>query len=304
MKKFFFPLCVAAVTAFSVSCTNRTDLVEPTQKKFVVNANVIAHDVWRTNTRADSETDPTFHIYFFNPNDEFIARRGNAMSDQMSIRIEIDETIGKHTAYCITGWAKSEYTNPNAGALVDAITHTIPSAKDICLGKTEFETTEDNLNYNITITVDHIMAKLALNVKNVPSDILSLTATLPNQANTFGFDGTLTGNSASQELTLTKSSTANDDGTYNWTLAETIVFPSATGTTSMPIKIVAKDSSIKYTFSTSSSTCCLSGSVSDLTAEWGMIKSQVYNTVVVNSWTNTVNQGNLGTLTNPDKVSL
>lgn len=287
-------LLVVFVSVEFISCKDDdTIIVTPNSDNYdgvyAIEANISPCDVWTNATAKDGESNPTFMCYLFGTNSTCIYNRGNFISDNMSTTFTNVTQPGVYTVYCVTGWYAGEYPGVSTSIITLETLLPIQSAKDMCLGSGQVTVTENQLNYNVSISVDHIMAKLALTINDVPSDITSFAVTLPNQANTFRFDGTIVGNTQSQEFELTKNATANSDGTYNWTLAETIVFPSATGATSMPITIVAEDVTGRtYTFNTSSSTCCLSGTRTALSTAWETVNYYTTGSITINPWTTTI----------------
>lgn len=283
-----------------VSCTEKeestnvpTTITDDNEVVYTIEASVLPCDVWTNNTAKDGETGPTFMCYLFGSDGVCINNKGNYISTNNLRTTFFNITQpGTYTIYCVTGWNAGEYPGVSTSTITLETLLPIQSAKDMCLGSAQVTVTENQLNYNVPISVDHIMAQLTLTIDDVPSDITSFTVTLPNQANTFKFDATIVGNTQSQDFELTKNTTANSDGTYNWTLAETIVFPSATSSTSMPITIVAEDETGRtYTFNTSSSTCCLSGTRTNLGTTWDIVNYYTTGVVTINPWTSTVQSG-------------
>ena len=299
MKTTVFKKLVLAilVSVGIVSCTEKGDPIgeqppstDDNEVSYTIEADVLPCDVWTNNTAKDGEANPTFMCYLFGSDGVCIHNKGNYISTNNLTTTFFNVTQpGIYTIYCVTGWNYGEYPGVSNSTITLETFLPIQSAKDMCLGSAQVTVIESQLNYNVSISVDHIMAKLALTIDDVPSDITSFTVTLPNQANTFKFDGTISGNTQVQEFELTKNATANTNGTYNWTLPETIVFPSATGTSSMPIIIVAEDVTGRtYTFNTSCSTCCTSGTRTNLGTTWQTVNYFTTGVVTINPWTSTV----------------
>ncbi len=284
MNKLFAVLFSGLLATILMSCNNDKMEISVEDQTITLDVQVEKNDVWTPSTR-DGETvyEPYFHFYLFGPDGKFIVRKGNKMTNT---RLEFPggKEKGTYTLYCITGWNLGEQTEPTADALANSITHQIPSAKEMCLGMTTFTVTGSQLKYDVMVKVDHIMAKLDLLIEGVPADAEGITATLPSQANTFTFAGVMSGNTQSQKLTFEKSATANADGTYNWSVPETIVFPCADGTTSMPINIEAKISATTYSFETTTTTCCMQGTTTSLTTTWPEVESLISPSFEQNPW--------------------
>ena len=258
----------------------------------VIDAYIQQKDIWSEDTAAKDETDnrPAFMCYLFNPDNVCIHNNGGYISDGLQTTVTRSTTTGRHTMYSIVGLYIEEFPRTSTGASLNSLIK-ITSPKDISLGKQEFNVTASSLNYTVNISVDHIMSKLSLLVRNVPIDITSIKITLTNQGNYFKFDGTILGDTTMQELELSKATTANSDGTYNWSIQDVIVYPTATAATTMPLQIIAINSNGKsYTFNTSTSSCCYSEEIKYLKTTWDDIISSVTGNITINPWTTEVDE--------------
>ena len=293
-------LVIVCVSAFSVSCTNHFSGIEPesnNDKRFVIKPQVYISDPWTASTKAIGATDPIFMCYLFDSNGNAIYNRGNALGDNMTTTFEEADKTGNYSIYCVTGWFIDEYpqttkdTELYQGPITLDTELYMCSAKDICLGKQDISVDASQMTYNVVVNVDHIMAKAAFLIENVPSDVTDITVTLPKQANKFKFDGTILGNTQSQTLTLIKESEQNEDGTYNWSVEETIVYPFAQEGGKMPIHLTVANSSGGYTFKTEASDCCTKGKRVAYKTDWGTMKYSQNTQVNINPWTNEVIDG-------------
>ena len=294
-------LIIVCVSAFSVSCTNHFSGIEPesnNDKRFVIKPQVYISDPWTASTRAIGATDPIFMCYLFDSKGIAIYNRGDALSDNMTTTFEEVEEPGIYSIYCVTGWFIGEYPQTTKDTELYQRPITLDtelymcSAKDICLGnKQNIYVNSSQLVYNVVINVDHIMAQVAFLIRNVPSEVTNITVTLPKQANKFKFDGTILGNTQSQTLTLIKESEQNEDGTYNWRIKETIVFPFAQEGGKMPIYLTVANSTGGYTFKTETSDCCTKGKRVAYKTDWGTMKYSQNTQVNINPWTNEVIDG-------------
>lgn len=293
-------LIIVCVSAFSVSCTNHFSGIEPesnNDKRFVIKPQVYISDPWTVSTKAIGATDPIFMCYLFDSNGNAIYNRGNALGDNMTTTFEEADKTGNYSIYCVTGWFIDEYpqttkdTELYQGPITLDTELYMCSAKDICLGKQDISVDASQMTYNVVVNVDHIMAKAAFLIENVPLDVTDITVTLPKQANKFKFDGTILGNTQSQTLTLVKGSEQNENGTYNWSVEETIVYPFAQEGGKMPIYLTVANSTGGYTFKTEASDCCTKGKRIAYETDWGTMKYSQNTQVNINPWTNEVIDG-------------
>lgn len=299
MKKTMISALIIAVL-FSVlglfSCT-KTENENPMQDEkpvgeCVIETHIQQKDIWSDNAETKDEVDnrAAFMCYLFNPDNVCIHNNGGYVANGLQTTVTRSTTIGRHTMYSIVGMYIEEFPRTSTGASLNSLIK-ITSPKDISLGKQEFNVTASSLNYTVNISVDHIMSKLSLLVRNVPIDITSIKVTLTNQGNYFKFDGTILGDTTMQELELSKATTANSDGTYNWSIQDVIVYPTATAATTMPLQIIALNSSGKsYTFNTSTSSCCHSAEVRYLKTSWDDIISSVTGNITITPWSTEVDE--------------
>lgn len=290
-------LVIVCVSSFSVSCTNHFSGIEPVSNndiRFVIKPQVYISDPWTVSTKAIGATDPIFMCYLFDSNGNAIYNRGNALGDNMTTTFEEADKTGNYSIYCVTGWFIDEYpqttkdTELYQGPITLDTELYMCSAKDICLGKQDISVDASQMTYNVVVNVDHIMAKAAFLIENVPLDVTDITVTLPKQANKFKFDGTILGNTQSQTLTLVKGSEQNENGTYNWSVEETIVYPYAKETGTMPIHLTVANSTGEHTFKTETSACCSKGKRVAFKTGWNTIIYYQNAQVNINPWTDEV----------------
>lgn len=295
-RKNCYNLFAVTLLAFCTSCTKPSFEIEPgtiDEKRFVIKPQVYISDPWTASTRAIGATDPIFMCYLFDRNNA-IYNRGNALGDNMTTTFEEVDKTGDYSIYCVTGWFIGEYpqttkdTELYQGPITLDTELYMCSAKDICLGKQDISVSASQMIYNVVVNVDHIMAKAAFLIENVPSDVTNIIVTLPKQANKFKFDGTILGNTQSQTLTLIKESEQNEDGTYNWSVEETIVYPYAKETGNMPIHLTVANSTGEHTFKTETSACCSKGKRVAFKTGWNTIIYYQNAQVNINPWTDEV----------------
>lgn len=294
MKKLF---TLALLAVLFVACTKNDG-------EYTIKAKLNLPNVWTSvASKLETNGDPTARMgmYIFDDNDAYVGlmnREMVAATDFTATTSRIT-TAGRYTLY---GYAYLPYAdllhNTDANPLTPSSVFTISEPRDICLGSQEITVISSQLNYTTTITLNHIMAQLALSVTGVPADINAISVTLPSQSNQFSFDGTFTGTNATQTIDLTRAATADANGNYTWSFPETIVFPCAAGTTSMPITVVATDATHTYTFNTASTTCCTSTTRTVLTTTWSTLNYFVTGDLSIQPWT-TVTQSGSFILGNP-----
>ena len=266
----------------------------PQLKDRVIETKVVLNNVWTEYTSSKKDaSDPIFMCYLFDPNGSFLQHEGGYMNASSDMKVIFDKATGAgvHSIYGVTGWLTvDEY--PRSSTTQINLNTPLPLVPDrnISLGCTTFTIVDSTMNYSVQVTTDYIMAILDLDIKYVPSYIESITVQLPNQGNTFKFDGTINGSTQAETLQLTKSTTPNENGSYDWSIDGAIVLPSATGTQTMPIDVIyTKESGITDTISTSTTICCASGTHKSLWAEWDAFYAAT--TVVVNPWTTEIETG-------------
>lgn len=294
MKKrnLLFFTAAAILSVCSCSKTDEIDDVTPVHvEDRVIDTKVILDNVWTESSFGAKNTgNPFFVCYLFNSDGDCLRTRGNNMSNNMQTIFEEATSAGTYSIYGITNWYEGEFPMSSTSTIDLDTELSLYENRDISLGRTTFSIVDGTMDYNVEVRVNHIMAKLMVEIKSVPSHISAISIELPNQANKFKFDGTILGNNQSQTLRLTKSTTPNENGSYDWTLAETIVFPSATDATAMPIKVTATSTYATIEpINTTTTTLCSSGTRKRLTATW----EAFYNTttVTVNPWTDIVEDG-------------
>ena len=296
MKKRSLLLFAAAAILSVCSCskTDETDdTTTPQLKERTINAKVVSDNVW-TNELSETKSGNSpllFVCYLFDPTGACVRARGDNMGDNMTVQFQDATTTGVHKLYGVTNLYSNEIPLPSTGTIDMTTTFPLSPNRDISLGCTTFTVLEETMDYNVQVDVEHIMAKLTLNIKFVPSDVIAMSVILPEQGVSFKFDGTIVGNTQSQTFNLVKAEEANENGSYDWSLPETIVLPSETNASSMPIHVVAtfrinETTTYDETIETSTSTVCASSTRLKLSTTW----ETFYNTATINinDWTGTV----------------
>lgn len=265
------------------------------EKAYVIRPQIHVNDPWSVSTRTGTdigENDPLFMCYLFDPDGVCLMNRGDKMLDSgNSVTFYEAKGIGEFTIYCITGWFLGEFPRITSQKINRKTLLDMHSPKDLCLGKAKVEVELGRMDYDVEITMNHIMAKAEFEICNVSPLVTSMSVTLPNQANQFTFEGEIIGNSQSQTLTLQKRETPNDNGTYNWFVNETIVYPYAEKTGDMPINVCATWNDIPYNFYTASPKRCNSGKRYRYQSDWSSVSKSVSSQIVMTPWTESVITG-------------
>lgn len=287
---FGIALLVLGCAVFSSCKKDETpDSPAPIVENRVIEAKVVLDNVWTEEepTKDGEQNSSIFMCYLFDPNGVCIRNRGGNMDDDMTVQFEDATTAGTHSIYAVTGWHVGEYPGTTSGPI--DLTTSLPLAPNriISLGCTTFTIVNGTRDYSVQVATNYIMAQLALTIYSVPSHINSIRIELPNQGDSFKFTGIVEGNTQSKTLNLTRSQTANENGSYDWTLTETIIPPSATNATSMPITVTATSTlDSTRTIETTTSACCTAGTRKHLRTTWDAFFNTA--TVTINPWTTTI----------------
>ena len=285
MKHLF--LTLFAVLAL-VSCQSNEEFT--TEVDVTLNLSANENSVWHNNTRASSATKDTYYIFDANG----ICRTAAQINHTSTATNEKLLASGNYNVFCITNADPSgiRFESSMIDTNFTSQTMEVSTLTDVCLGQQPLSIVASKTSYHINVTVNHILAKLALSIAKVPADISTIKLTLGNLSKSFTLDGNFNDDGTTLDLDLQKATTANDDGTYDWTLPESLIYPCLTGATTTVITIVATDTSGKeQTYNTSSTTVCSSGTRTNLTTTWRTLKDYLSYGYTENPWTTTVQQG-------------
>ncbi len=163
---------------------------------------------------------------------------------------------------------------------------------DVSFGQQPLTILASQTNYDINVPVNHILAQLSLTISSVPEDITSIAVTLTNVSKTFTLDGTFAEDGTTQTLYLQSATSANADGTYDWTLPESLIYPCPTGATATVLTIVATDTNGNATtYTSSTTTVCSSSTRTNLATTWRTLADHLSYDYTENPWTTTIQQG-------------
>lgn len=285
MKHLF--LTLFAVLAL-VSCQSNEEFTTAVDVTLNLSAN--ENSVWHNNTRASSATTDTYYILDANSFCRSAAQVNHATPASADKLL----ATGSYNVFCITNADASglPYTASMIGTDFTLQDMALNTLTDVSFGKQSLSIVASKTSYDINVTVKHILAKLGVTIAKVPADISAIKLTLGNLSKSFTLDGNFTDDGTTLDLDLQKATTANADGTYDWTLPESLIYPCHTGATTTVITIVATDTNGNATtYNSTSTTVCSSGTRTNLTTTWRTLKDYLSYGYTETPWTTTVQQG-------------
>lgn len=257
----------------------------------ILNLSSIENNVWRnTTTRADAVTKDLYYVLDAKGLCQSAARAEHATT----ANAEKPLALGDYSVFCISNANPSglPYVASMIGTDFTSKPMVINTLTDVCFGQQPLTILASKTSYDINVTVNHILAKLSLTISSVPADIDAIAVTLTNVSKTFYLDGTFAEDGTTQTLDLQTAATPNADGTYEWTLPESLIYPCPTGATATALTIVATDTSgNEQTYNTSATTVCSSGTRTNLATTWRTLANHLSYGYTETTWTTTVQQG-------------
>lgn len=250
---------------------------------FIITADAVTEDAWTTlATRAGT---PLFMFYIFNAEGECLQNGGNYVSESMSLKFSGIKETGTYTVCCVIGWYAGEFPSLKNGAITIEDELPIPACQEMYLGSTDLIIVRGQKSYTCSVVAKPIMAKASFTVRNVEADCQSIRITLPQQGNKFLFDGTILENGTiSQTYTLTKATEANADGSYDWAMANTLIYPTHSNASSMPIEIIVTNAQETRTFKTSTTHLSTAGRQTNYQTDWQTAHSSMNPSVTQDEW--------------------
>lgn len=257
----------------------------------ILNLSSIENNVWRnTTTRADAATKDLYYVLDAKGLCQSDARAEHATSANAEKRL----AFGDYSVFCISNANPSglPYVASMIGTDFTSKPMVINTLTDVCFGQQPLTILASKTSYDINVTVNHILAKLSLTISSVPADIDAIAVTLTNVSKTFYLDGTFAEDGTTLTLDLQTAATPNADGTYEWTLPESLIYSCPTGATATALTIVATDTSgNEQTYNTSATTVCSSGTRTNLATTWRTLANHLSYGYTETTWTTTVQQG-------------
>lgn len=283
-------LTLFAVLAL-VSCQSNEEFT--TEVDVTLNLSANENSVWHNNTRADAATKDIYYVLDANSICRSAAKVDHATPATPATAEKLLAS-GDYSVFCITNADASglPYTASMIGTDFTLQDMALNTLTDVSFGKQPLSIVASKTSYDINVTVNHILAKLGVTIAKVPADISAIKLTLGNLSKTFTLDGNFNDDGTTLELNLQKAATANADGTYDWTLPESLIYPCHTGATTTVITIVATDTNGNATtYNSTSTTVCSSCTRTNLTTTWRTLKDYLSYGYTETPWTTTVQQG-------------
>lgn len=284
--------CLSVLSLSLLACQGNEDPIrEASTVNATLNLSSSENAVWRNNTtRAASATKDIYYVLDASGLCQTAAKVDHAAPATADKLL----ASGDYNVFCITNADPSGF--PYAASMIGTDFTSQPmvlnTLTDVCLGKQPLSIVASKASYDINVTVNHILAKLSLAITKVPADIESIKLTLGNVSMTFTLDGNFTADGTTQDLNLQQAAAPNADGTYDWTLPESLIYPCPTGATATALTIVATDTSgNEQTYNTSATTVCSSGTRTSLTTTWRTLANHLSYGYTETPWTTTVQQG-------------
>lgn len=247
--------------------------------------------VWRNNTtRVDAATKDIYYVLDAN----CVCRAAAKVDHATSANAEKPLALGDYSVFCISNANPSglPYVASMIGTDFTSKPMVINTLTDVSFGQQPLTILASKTSYDINVTINHILAKLSLTISSVPADIDAIAVTLTNVSKTFYLDGTFAEDGTTLTLDLQTAATPNADGTYEWTLPESLIYPCPTGATATALTIVATDTSgNEQTYNTSATTVCSSGTRTNLATTWRTLANHLSYGYTETTWTTTVQQG-------------
>lgn len=287
MRNTIFTLLAIGLTIIS-SCQSNENIKG--EVAATLNLSSTQNSVWHNTSRADSDPQDTYYVL----DENGLCRTAAQVNHATPATAKKFLASGDYSVFCITNADKSgfPYVTSMIGTDFTNQAMVINTLTDVSLGQQSLSIVASKTRYDINVTVHHILAKLALSIANVPDDISTIKLTLTNVSKTFILNGSFSADGTTQTLNLQKAATTNADGTYNWTLPESLIYPCHTGATATAINIVATDTNgNEQTYNTSSTTVCSSGTRTTLTTIWRTLTDHLSYGYTETPWTETVQQG-------------
>lgn len=142
---------------------------------------------------------------------------------------------GTYTIYTLTNMKAADAVKISS----ESQSISFPSGvRDVASGKETVTIDKKVSAVPVTIHAKHMLSKFSFVVKNVPGDVMSMSVSIPHLYTSLSLDGNHYGDSV-QNISFTKGSEANTDGTYDWHIDEAIVQPYALSDEKMQMTIIA-----------------------------------------------------------------
>lgn len=183
--------------------------------------------IWETSTRTATTMTPALpiHYYLYDKTAKaFIGDQEITEGTQLSANFSVAK--GSYTLYVITGTTLGDYTKMN---LAKNFAFDASAGEDVCLGHADVTVSKYySESQSVTIKAKHVFSQLALELKDVPTSVTTITAYVPTLHKGIQWDGTYTSDTMMYELSLTKAAlpTKAEATTTTWSVSQ-YLYPSA-----------------------------------------------------------------------------
>jgi hypothetical protein len=186
--------------------------------------------IWETSTRTATTMTPALpiHYYLYDKTDKaFIGDQEITEGEVLSADFSVAK--GSYTLYVITGTTLGDYTTM---ALTKDFAFDASAGEDVCLGHADVTVSKYySESQSVTIKAKHVFSQLALELKDVPTSVTTITAYVPTLHKGIKWDGTYTSDTMMYELSLTNAAlpTKAEATTTTWSVSQ-YLYPSAVTT--------------------------------------------------------------------------
>jgi hypothetical protein len=168
------------------------------------------------------------HYYLYDKTDKaFIGDQEITEGEVLSANFSVAK--GSYTLYVITGTSLGDYTTMD---LTKNFAFDASAGKDVCLGHADVTVSKYySESQSVTIKAKHVFSQLALELKDVPASVTTITAYVPTLHKGIQWDGTYTSDTMMYELSLTNAAlpTKAEATTTTWSVSQ-YLYPSAVTT--------------------------------------------------------------------------
>jgi hypothetical protein len=186
--------------------------------------------IWETSTRTATTMTPALPIHYYlydKTSAAFIGDQEIAEGEVLSANFSVAK--GSYTLYVITGTSLGDYTTMD---LTKDFAFDASAGEDVCLGHADVTVSKYySESQSVTIKAKHVFSQLALELKDVPTSVTTITAYVPALHTGIQWDGTYTSDTMMATLNLTKAAlpTKAEATTTTWSVSQ-YLYPSAATT--------------------------------------------------------------------------
>jgi hypothetical protein len=293
MKRISFGLLALSFVTLTSCYHTVEESVETDEIETVeLSVDVIASDLWQVGTtRATATTRATntnaviypIHYFVFDTSNSLVASE-EVESASSSSTVKFTLSKGKYNVYALCGVTDTEL--PTLTTLTPTTQLSIVSGgRDISLGSQEV-TVGSVAQDAVTIEAAHAFTQLDLTLKNVPSDVASISATLSPLYDSFTLGGKYY--ASATDLTAASSFTQSENA-GEWLLSSGYIYPTTSSSLSISLTATYSNGSTQ-TFLSTASQSLAQGQILNLSAPFPSNLSS--GSITVTEWS-VVNGGSI-----------